>query len=124
LRQQRLSTRDDPFASVLERFLNEEHHILHAVHADATMNRRVCELLTFIEEEHVKHRAQLNESNGMLSLNEVFQIIKELRALSTIKKQMDSIAESRRMKMKAYEHLIETNFVKNKTFSKLNNSSQ
>jgi hypothetical protein len=124
LRQQRLSAQDDPFAPVLERFLNEEYHITHTSNIDSAMNRGVCEVLSSIKESRVKNSTQLNESNERHSLDEISQILGELKSYKTVKKQIDSIMESRQIKMKASEYRVETNFLKNKIFTKFTNSFQ
>jgi hypothetical protein len=88
------------------------------------MNRGVREILSSIKEIRLKHGIQLNESNKRLGLDEIYRIIEDFKALETVNKQIDSIRESRRSKMKAYEYRIETNLFKNKTFTQLTNSFQ
>jgi hypothetical protein len=124
LRQQKLSAQDDPFAPILERFLNEEHQILCTSQTNSTMNRTVCDALSFVKEQRVKNNTRLNESNERLSLDEICRIIKELKSYESVEKQINSIVEGRRSKMKAYEYPIKTNFVKNERFTKLARSFQ
>jgi hypothetical protein len=124
LRQQKLSVQDDPFAPILERFLNEEHQILCTAQTNPTINGTVCEVLNSTKEQRMKNNTQLNESNEKLSLDEIHRIIADLKSYESIKKQIDSIAETRRAKMEACEYMIKTNFVKNERFTKLTNSFQ
>jgi hypothetical protein len=124
MQQQRFLAQDDPFAPIIERFLNEEDQIYHTVPIDYSMNRGVREVLSSIKEIRGKNRIQLNESNEKHSLDEICRIIDELKFYKTVKKQIDSIMESRQIKMKASEYRVETNFLKNKIFTKFTNSFQ
>jgi hypothetical protein len=88
------------------------------------MNRKVCEILCFAKEQRVKNNIRLSESNERLSFTEICQIIEELKSYESVQKQIASIMEIRRSKMKAYEYPIKTNFVKNERFTKLTHSFQ
>jgi hypothetical protein len=124
LRQQKLLAQDDPFAPVLERFLVEQDQILCTPQTNSTMNETVCKALIFAKEQRVRNNILLNQSNEKLSLDEICQIIKELKSYESVQKQINSIVESRRSKMKMYEYPIKTNFVKNERFTKLTHSFQ
>ena len=123
--QQTLSVGVDPFASVLERMINEEEQISYTPHDDVSLNRSVCEVLNYVRESRVKNTERLKECNERLSLNAICRIIEELKDFNSINEQIASIVKSRQIKMKASEHRLETKLIKNNTFYQLiNNSSQ
>ncbi|CAF3396792.1 unnamed protein product [Rotaria socialis] len=117
LRQQELSNHDDPFQPILERYLEEEQQILQMCNLKSDMNRRVHEVLesiTQIRQENSKKLYQLNES---LSLNQVYQIINEFITIPTVRKQIDSIKTSRRLKMAKQECIIPKDSINNIIFT-------
>ena len=121
LQQQGLSPQRDPFTLVLERFMLEEHQIRYSIEGDISMNERLLEILSSIESMRITNTAALQESNERLSLPDIYQIIDDLKSShESMQMQIDSIQESRRLKMKACEKQIETNLQpRNELFTKL-----
>ncbi|CAF1270042.1 unnamed protein product [Adineta steineri] len=123
LRQQELLTHDDdPFQCIIERFLEEELQISQIRNINSNMNRKVREVLQSIKQKRQLNSQQLSDTNEKLSLNQIYQIINDFIAIPTIQKQLDSIKTSRQLKMKMHECKIQTNAIRNKTFSRLSNS--
>ncbi|CAF3436473.1 unnamed protein product [Rotaria sp. Silwood1] len=116
LRQQGPSVDDDPFLPIIERYLDEEQEISQICNINSNMNRRVHEVLNTIKKIRQENSQQLFGSNERLSLNQVYQIINELIAIPTVKKQVDSIKRSRQLKMQENECIIPTNSIKNRIF--------
>ncbi|CAF1078440.1 unnamed protein product [Rotaria sordida] len=117
LRQQGPSTEDDPFLPILERFLDEEQQISQIRNINSDMNRRVREVLNTIKRIRQENSQKLFGSNERLSLNQVYQIINELIAIPTVRKQVDNIKRSRQLRMKQNEYIIPTNSIKNRIFT-------
>jgi hypothetical protein len=117
LRQQGPSAQEDPFAPILERFLEEEQQISQIRNINSIMNRRVREVLQSIKQIRQQNSQQLFESNERLSLREVYQIIDEFARIPTVKTQIDSIKRSRQLIMNTHERRISADLIKNKTFT-------
>ncbi|CAF4310266.1 unnamed protein product [Rotaria sp. Silwood2] len=117
LRQQGPSTDDDPFLPIIERFLEEEQEISQICNINSNMNRQVREVLNTIKRLRQENSQQLFGSNERLSLNQVYQIINELVAIPTVKRQVDSIKISRQLKLQKHERQIPANSIKNRIFA-------
>ncbi|CAF4820497.1 unnamed protein product, partial [Rotaria sp. Silwood2] len=117
LRQQELSSQDDPFQCILERYLEEEEQISQTPNMNLKMNRSICEVLSSIKQIRQENSQKLFESNERLSLNQVYQIINELVAIPTVQQQVDSIKRSRQLKMEKNERRIPKITIKNKIFA-------
>jgi hypothetical protein len=65
---------------------------------------------------------KLTKSNEKLSLNQIDQIISELKSIPDVNKQLECIKKSRQLKMQADEYRVKIPSIKNKTFAKLTNS--
>ena len=116
LRQQEPLIQNDPFDSILKRFLEEERQISEIHDINSNMNRRVGELLLSIRHLREQNSQQLSASNERLSLSEVYQIINDFMNIPLINKQVDSIKKTRQLKMTAYENKIPASFITNRTF--------
>ncbi|UJR32659.1 hypothetical protein I4U23_020119 [Adineta vaga] len=123
LHQQDPSIHNDPFQPILERFLDEENQILQIRNINSTMNRKVRDILLSLKQKRQLNNQQLSDANERLSLDQIYQIIRELMAIPTVQKQIGSIKKSREMKMKSHEIKIETNAIQNRAFARLSNSS-
>ena len=117
LRQQEPSVHNDPFESVLQRFLEEEQEISQIRNINSNMNRRIREVLQSIKQIRQQNSQQLFASNERLSLSQVYQIIDELIIIPTVKKQIEDIKRSRQLRMQAHELIIPTNSIRNRTFA-------
>ena len=125
LQKQGLSLETDPFTTVLERLINEEEHILCSHPSEVTLNKSLKEILISIESIRMVNRTRLNQSNEILSLGQVCQIMNDLKSYDFMRKQIDAIRQSRRSKMKTSEKQITTNSdFHNKLFTQLINSFQ
>ncbi|CAF3678779.1 unnamed protein product [Rotaria sp. Silwood1] len=116
LRQLESMSQDDPFQLILERYLEEEEQISQTPNINSNMNKPIREVLNSIKQIREQNSQKLFESNERLSLNQIYQIIHELIAIPTVRKQIDSINKSRQLKMKQQECTILKNFIKNKIF--------
>ncbi|CAF1587331.1 unnamed protein product [Rotaria magnacalcarata] len=116
LRQQKLPVQNDPFQAILERFLEEEQEISQIRNIDSTANRRLCEVLNSIKRIRQENSQQLFVANENLSIYELYQIIDELTAIQTVKKQVDIIKTSRQLKMVENELIIPANLIKKRLF--------
>ncbi|CAF3688940.1 unnamed protein product [Rotaria sordida] len=117
LRQQESTIQDDPFQYILERYLEEEEQISQIPNINSNMNKLIHDVLKSIKQIREENRRKLLESNERLSLNLVYQIIDELIAIPTVRKQIDSIKRSRQLKMKQHERTIPKNLIRNKIFA-------
>lgn len=115
-RQQNLPNQDDPFEPILERFLEEEQQISQIRNINSAMNRRVYEVLNSIRRLRDDNSRQLVEIHEDLSVHELYQIIDELVAIPTVRKQVDIIKRSRQMKMKDHEYIVPDNIIKKRIF--------
>ncbi|CAF4771569.1 unnamed protein product, partial [Rotaria magnacalcarata] len=70
------------------------------------MNQRVREVFESIKQMRQENSQKLSQLNESLSLNQVYQIINEFITIPTVKKQIDSIKTSRRLKMVKQECII------------------
>ncbi|CAF3348672.1 unnamed protein product [Rotaria socialis] len=117
LRQQKLPVQNDPFQSILERFLEEEQQISKIRNIDSAANRRLCEVLNSIKRIRQENSQQLFVANENLSIFELYAIIDELTAIQTVKKQVDIIKTSRQLKMVENELIIPANLIKTRLFA-------
>ena len=125
VQQQRCSTDDDLFGLILERFINEQEHILCCTPGDTTINRKLLTALFTLQNKRREDMTRANESKEISLLNEIHEIIEDLKCYESIKMQIDAIKESRRLKMKTSEKTIETNFSSSsRLFTTLVNSRQ
>jgi hypothetical protein len=122
LRQKGLSDRGDPFTPILDRFLDEERQLSKAASIKSNLNREVKEVLRSIRLIRQQNSMKLSESNERLSLNQIDQIISELKSIPDVNKQIECIKTSRQLKMQAHEYRVKVPSIKNKTFAKLTNS--
>ncbi|CAF3227026.1 unnamed protein product, partial [Rotaria sp. Silwood2] len=100
LRQQEPTTQDDPFQLILKRYIKEEEQISQIPNINSNMNKSIYDVLNSIQQIRTENSQKLYESNERLSLNQVYQIINELTAIPTVRKQIDSIKRSRQLKMR------------------------
>ncbi|CAF2061745.1 unnamed protein product [Rotaria magnacalcarata] len=117
LRQQELSNQDDPFQPILERYLEEEEQISQMCDLNYDMNQRVREVFESIKQMRQENSQKLSQLNESLSLNQVYQIINEFITIPTVKKQIDSIKTSRRLKMVKQECIIPKDSINNIIFA-------
>jgi hypothetical protein len=100
LQQQRSFIQNDPFQPILERFLEEEEHISHIRNIDSNGNRRVHKVLRSLKQKRQQNSQKLFHLNERLSLSQVYKIIDQLSSIPTVRKQINSINESRQLKIK------------------------
>ena len=112
--QQGSPAEEDPFSCVLNRFIDEEKTIIHAQHLQTRMNQRVSGVLLGLRNSRQENYRRLNASNEQLSMEHVKRIIEELTRLDTVKRLIDSVNETRRLKMNAYELRIDTDQIRNR----------
>jgi hypothetical protein len=122
LQQKGLSDRGDPFTPILERFLDEERQLSEVASTKSNLNRGVKEVLRSIRLMRQQNSMKLSKSNERLSLNQIDQIITELKSIPDVKKQIEFIKTSRHLKMQSHEYQMKIPSIKNKTFARLTNS--
>jgi hypothetical protein len=122
LQQKDLSNQKDPFTPVIERFLEEEQQISDNVNIDLIMNKKVKEALRSIKQVRQNDNQHLIKSNEKLSLNEIYQIVDELKSKQTVQQQTESIKKGRQLMMEINEYQVNIPTIINKTFVELTNS--
>ena len=111
---------DDPFGTVLERFLEEEQEITDKKkNSNLNMSKGVKETLRSIKKTRQTNKQKLAKSNETRSLKDIYEIIENLTVIPVLKEQLESIKTSRHLKMEANEYLIKLPPNKNKLFSQL-----
>lgn len=120
LRQQGSLADGDPFEVILNRFLDEEQQI---VQMRSPTNRRVRNFYASLKQMRQVNAQQLVNANERLTLNEVTRVIDECQALATMKKQIEVVETSRRLKMQAQELTIEADLIRNRRFASVLDSA-
>ena len=116
LRQQGPSAQDDPFGSIIERFLEDEQQISQIRNIDTRMNRQVQEILQSIRRIRQRNSQQLFVENERLSVRNVYRILEDLMAVPTVQKLIESIQRSREAILKTSEQRISANIIRNRLF--------
>ena len=119
LQQQGFPMEEDPFARVLNRFIDEEQRIVSARHIETSMNQRVLRTLVDLRETRQNHLHQLTTENEQLSAEDAKQLMRELARLETVQKLIDSVNKTRQLKMNAYELRINTDQIRNRAVPQL-----
>ena len=114
LHQHGVPVDEDPFARVLNRFIDEEQTIVRARHLETSMNQRVLRTLIELREIRQDHLHQLAASNEQLSLDDAKRLIQKLSQLDTVKRLIDSVDKTRQLNMNAYELRINTDQIRNR----------
>ena len=123
--QQQFSIKVDPFALVLERFIEEERFIIDSVSDDMTMNRKLLGQLISILGKHRENSRQATQSKETPQRNDIYQTIEQLKNYRPMWNQIDAIKRSRQLKMKASEKQIAADFSSyNKLFTEVFRSQQ
>ncbi|CAF0848866.1 unnamed protein product [Adineta steineri] len=114
LQQKGLSNFIDPFACILERFLEEERQILNTGHRKSNLNKEVNKILREIPSIRQKNNKKLIDSNEQLPLNQIDQLVHELESMPDVRQQIECIKISRQLKMKTHESVVKISSIKNK----------
>ncbi|CAF0839753.1 unnamed protein product [Adineta steineri] len=123
LQQKGLSNFIDPFACILERFLEEERQILNAGHRKSNLNKEVNKMLREIPLIRQKNNKKLIDSNEQLPLNQIDQLIHELESMPDVRQQIECIKTSRQSKMKTHESIVKISSLKNKLLTEFTNTA-
>ena len=124
LRQQGQSAEIDLFQPIIEQFLEEEREISKIRDINSTMNKKVYEILNIIIQERQRNSQQLFGEGETLSIDQVYEIIDNLMAIPTIKRQVDTIKATCQIKMQQNEHNISANLIKSGAFVRYKNTFQ
>ncbi|CAF4343230.1 unnamed protein product [Rotaria sp. Silwood2] len=117
LQQQESSAQDDPFLPILERYLEEEKYISQIPNMNFNMNQKVREILDLIKQIRQENNKNLVATNEQLSLDQVYRIISELKAIPMVQQQINSIKISRQLKLAKQEIRVLANSINNTTFT-------
>ena len=115
LKQQEPSAEDDPFESILQRFIDEEQQLSQLRELDYNMNKKVREFLQSIKQIRQQNSQQLFDDNERLSVRDVYKIIDQLLHIDTVAKQFDCIKRTRQLIMKKNETRISANLIQQST---------
>jgi hypothetical protein len=122
IRQKEVSNQDDPFGTVIERFLEEEQQISDKNMSNLNMNKRIKEKLGSIKQIRQQNKQKLIKSNEKLSLKDAYKIIDQLKTIRMVNEQLESIKKSRQWKREANEYRVKLPPLKNKIFFECINS--
>ncbi|CAF3896050.1 unnamed protein product [Rotaria sp. Silwood1] len=122
LRQKELSTSNDPFALVLEKFFEEQQQICQTPNIDHTMNKKILDSLQSIKKMRMENQQKLLDSDENYSLSKLYQLVNQLKHIPDVEKQINSIEKSRQFKMQANEYRVELPLNRSKIFADFSDS--
>ncbi|CAF3528272.1 unnamed protein product [Rotaria sp. Silwood1] len=124
LRQKELLTSKDPFALMLEHFLEEERQICEVSNINHNINKRMLQTLHSIKQKRTENRQKLVGLKEKLSLSQLYELINQLKSIPDVKNQINSIKKSRQLKMQANERRVILPLTRSKIFSEFTDSQR
>ncbi|UJR14420.1 hypothetical protein I4U23_001417 [Adineta vaga] len=118
-RQQGLPNQDDPFTSILDRFLDEERHISEKKCNKGKLNKGINDELRAIKRQRQQNKKRLIDLDEKLSLHDVYLVISSLKSMPEIRNQIECIQISRRLKMEETEHRVKIPSINNKILASI-----
>lgn len=119
LQQNGLTNTNDPFSSVLERFISEDKQIREASYGFSDIHKAIHEIIRRLPQKHKNNCQRIDQLPEKLSLNNAYQLIDELTLESETKQQIECIKRSRRLLMNKAENKVEIPATTSKHFAAL-----